>query len=167
MSVCLFLQVGLSIGLKDWNFAVFFFAHQVLLPPDKRLYIQLIKIQSKNYIYLTQFKRLPRFQDPQQLNQATNVTKPISAQVRNLGYGGRTCLDSPARKSDLYKPVGLYPCHRQGGNQVRPRLPYSVPAPFCRLPRQTGSCAQIALVNPRTCTNQLGFGPVTGRGAIR
>lgn len=39
-------------------------------------------------------------------------------QVRNLGEGGNTCLDSPARKADLHKPAGLYPCHRQGGNQV-------------------------------------------------
>ncbi|XP_037951358.1 putative polypeptide N-acetylgalactosaminyltransferase 9 isoform X1 [Teleopsis dalmanni] len=38
-------------------------------------------------------------------------------EIRNLGYGGRTCLDSPARKKDLKKPVGLYPCHNQGGNQ--------------------------------------------------
>lgn len=38
-------------------------------------------------------------------------------EVRNKGMGGRTCLDSPARKADLHKPVGLYPCHRQGGNQ--------------------------------------------------
>lgn len=40
------------------------------------------------------------------------------AQIRNLGVGGRTCLDSPARKKDLKKAVGLYPCHNQGGNQV-------------------------------------------------
>ncbi|XP_053597841.1 putative polypeptide N-acetylgalactosaminyltransferase 9 isoform X1 [Microplitis demolitor] len=40
-----------------------------------------------------------------------------SGEIRNLGEGGSTCLDSPARKSDLHKPVGLYPCHRQGGNQ--------------------------------------------------
>jgi hypothetical protein len=40
-------------------------------------------------------------------------------QVRNLGLGGKTCLDSPARKADLHKPAGLYPCHNQGGNQVR------------------------------------------------
>lgn len=39
-------------------------------------------------------------------------------QIRNLGAGGRTCLDSPARKKDLKKKVGLYPCHNQGGNQV-------------------------------------------------
>lgn len=39
-------------------------------------------------------------------------------QIRNLGFGGRTCLDSPARKKDLKKSVGLYPCHKQGGNQV-------------------------------------------------
>lgn len=38
--------------------------------------------------------------------------------MRNLGVGGRTCLDSPAGKRNLKKPVGLYPCHRQGGNQV-------------------------------------------------
>ncbi|KAK7873044.1 hypothetical protein R5R35_000337 [Gryllus longicercus] len=40
-----------------------------------------------------------------------------SGEVRNLGYGSRTCLDAPARKKDLHKPVGLFPCHRQGGNQ--------------------------------------------------
>ncbi|XP_071447179.1 putative polypeptide N-acetylgalactosaminyltransferase 9 isoform X1 [Hetaerina americana] len=40
-----------------------------------------------------------------------------SGEVRNLGLGGHTCLDSPARRTDLHKPVGLYPCHRQGGNQ--------------------------------------------------
>ncbi|KYQ55434.1 Putative polypeptide N-acetylgalactosaminyltransferase 9 [Trachymyrmex zeteki] len=42
-----------------------------------------------------------------------------SGEVRNLGEGGNTCLDSPARKADLHKPCGLYPCHRQGGNQIR------------------------------------------------
>ncbi|KAJ4431036.1 putative polypeptide N-acetylgalactosaminyltransferase 9 [Periplaneta americana] len=41
-----------------------------------------------------------------------------SGEVRNLGLGGKTCLDSPARKADLHKPAGLYPCHNQGGNQV-------------------------------------------------
>jgi hypothetical protein len=43
----------------------------------------------------------------------------VMNQVRNLGLGGKTCLDSPARKADLHKPAGLYPCHNQGGNQVR------------------------------------------------
>lgn len=42
----------------------------------------------------------------------------IGNQVRNLGYGNKTCLDSPARKTDLNKPAGLYPCHKMGGNQV-------------------------------------------------
>ncbi|GJQ73321.1 hypothetical protein Trydic_g13690 [Trypoxylus dichotomus] len=40
-----------------------------------------------------------------------------SGEIRNMGYGGKTCLDSPSRKQDLHKPVGLYPCHRQGGHQ--------------------------------------------------
>ncbi|CAG9562065.1 unnamed protein product [Danaus chrysippus] len=39
-------------------------------------------------------------------------------EIRNIGFE-RTCLDSPTRKSDHHKPVGLYPCHRQGGNQIR------------------------------------------------
>jgi hypothetical protein len=43
----------------------------------------------------------------------------VMNQVRNLGLEGKTCLDSPARKADLHKPAGLYPCHNQGGNQVR------------------------------------------------
>nr|XP_036668914.1 putative polypeptide N-acetylgalactosaminyltransferase 9 isoform X1 [Drosophila suzukii]XP_036668915.1 putative polypeptide N-acetylgalactosaminyltransferase 9 isoform X1 [Drosophila suzukii] len=38
-------------------------------------------------------------------------------EIRNLGYGGRTCLDAPAGKKHQKKAVGTYPCHRQGGNQ--------------------------------------------------
>ncbi|XP_028137664.1 putative polypeptide N-acetylgalactosaminyltransferase 9 [Diabrotica virgifera virgifera] len=38
-------------------------------------------------------------------------------EIRNLGVGGKTCLDSAARRADLHKPAGLYPCHKQGGNQ--------------------------------------------------
>ncbi|XP_022837756.1 putative polypeptide N-acetylgalactosaminyltransferase 9 isoform X3 [Spodoptera litura] len=37
-------------------------------------------------------------------------------EIRNVAFK-KICLDSPARKSDHHKPVGLYPCHRQGGNQ--------------------------------------------------
>ncbi|XP_035891897.1 putative polypeptide N-acetylgalactosaminyltransferase 9 isoform X2 [Anopheles stephensi] len=40
-----------------------------------------------------------------------------SGEVRNMGYGNRTCLDAPGGKRNLRKPVGLYPCHNQGGNQ--------------------------------------------------
>ncbi|CAH1112995.1 unnamed protein product [Psylliodes chrysocephalus] len=40
-----------------------------------------------------------------------------SGEIRNLGYGGETCLDSPGGKDNYHKPVGLYPCHKQGGNQ--------------------------------------------------
>lgn len=38
--------------------------------------------------------------------------------VRNIGYGNRTCLDAQGGKKGLRKPVILYNCHRQGGNQV-------------------------------------------------
>ncbi|CAL8108671.1 unnamed protein product [Orchesella dallaii] len=38
-------------------------------------------------------------------------------EIRNLGLGGTVCLDSPATKKQINKPVGLYPCHGQGGNQ--------------------------------------------------
>merc|ERR1719282_2092845 len=42
-----------------------------------------------------------------------------SGEVRNMwtGHGNQMCIDSPAKKNDLHKPVGLYPCHLQGGNQ--------------------------------------------------
>lgn len=43
-----------------------------------------------------------------------------SGEVRNLGVAersGQMCLDSAAHKQDLHKPVTLYPCHGQGGNQ--------------------------------------------------
>lgn len=29
----------------------------------------------------------------------------------------KMCLDTPGRKADVHKPIGLYPCHKQGGNQ--------------------------------------------------
>ncbi|KAJ2948958.1 hypothetical protein O0L34_g5896 [Tuta absoluta] len=37
-------------------------------------------------------------------------------EIKNVGFN-KICLDSPTRKSDHQKPVGIYPCHRQGGNQ--------------------------------------------------
>jgi len=42
-----------------------------------------------------------------------------SGEIRNLrkGHGAEMCIDSPAKKGDMHKPVGLYPCHNQGGNQ--------------------------------------------------
>ena len=48
-------------------------------------------------------------------------SKLLPVQIRNIAFE-KTCLDSPTRKSDHHKPVGLYPCHRQGGNQVFYRL---------------------------------------------
>ena len=38
-------------------------------------------------------------------------------QIRN--ENSRQCIDSPAKSEDLHKKVGLWPCHNQGGNQVR------------------------------------------------
>ncbi|CAH1964302.1 unnamed protein product [Acanthoscelides obtectus] len=39
-------------------------------------------------------------------------------EIRNMDkHGTRVCLDSPAKRSDLHRPAGLYPCHHQGGNQ--------------------------------------------------
>lgn len=44
-----------------------------------------------------------------------------SGEIRNLGGVSlglsAMCLDSAAHKTDMHKPVGLYPCHEQGGNQ--------------------------------------------------
>jgi len=43
-----------------------------------------------------------------------------SGELRNVagaGPGREMCADSPAKKGDMNKPVGLYPCHNQGGNQ--------------------------------------------------
>lgn len=52
-------------------------------------------------------------------------SKLLLVQIRNVAFQ-KTCLDSPTRKSDHHKPVGLYPCHRQGGNQVFCRLQYDL-----------------------------------------
>lgn len=41
-----------------------------------------------------------------------------SGEIRNLDTNGHNqCIDSPAKKDNYHKPVGLYPCHKQGGNQ--------------------------------------------------
>lgn len=43
-----------------------------------------------------------------------------SGEVRNLGTENvKYCLDSPGRKQDYHKRLNLYPCHKQGGNQVK------------------------------------------------
>nr|CAH0108430.1 unnamed protein product [Daphnia galeata] len=42
-----------------------------------------------------------------------------SGEVRNLGFSPAYCLDGAARKANLHKPVGLWPCHGQSGNQIR------------------------------------------------
>ena len=42
-------------------------------------------------------------------------------EVRNLfNEGAHMCLDSPAKKENLNKPVGLYPCHKQVKSSIRP-----------------------------------------------
>ncbi|XP_015432878.1 PREDICTED: putative polypeptide N-acetylgalactosaminyltransferase 9 isoform X2 [Dufourea novaeangliae] len=38
-----------------------------------------------------------------------------SGEIRHLVSS--ICIDSPGKPEDLHQPVGLYPCHRQGGNQ--------------------------------------------------
>lgn len=38
-----------------------------------------------------------------------------SGEIRNSW--SRQCVDSPVKTEDLHKPVGLWPCHNQGGNQ--------------------------------------------------
>lgn len=41
---------------------------------------------------------------------------PPATQVRN--DWSKQCVDSPVKSDDMHKPVGLWPCHEQGGNQV-------------------------------------------------
>lgn len=85
-----------------------------------------------------------------------------------MGYGARTCLDSPARKSDLYKPVGLYPCHKQGGNQVKHPFIYLALVSFVhRLPASIGMCALIHHANRKTCINLSVCGHATAREGTR
>lgn len=40
-----------------------------------------------------------------------------SGEVRNKGDGSQWCLDSAANRHAFHKPVSMYRCHRQGGNQ--------------------------------------------------
>ena len=40
-----------------------------------------------------------------------------AVQIRN--FWSKQCVDSPVKTEDMHKPVGLWPCHNQGGNQVR------------------------------------------------
>ena len=96
----------------------------------------------------------------------------------------------------MHKPVGLYPCHRQGGNQVKyfksmmlllyilfravsslllPRMfvisLYLFLHVFYRYsfrPEMIGrKCALIQLQSPMITTNPLGFGLAINKAAIR
>lgn len=50
--------------------------------------------------------------------KVTILTHDVILQVAN---GDRElCLDSACKPEDMHKPVGLWPCHGQGGNQVTP-----------------------------------------------
>ncbi|GLH14171.1 Putative polypeptide N-acetylgalactosaminyltransferase 9 [Gryllus bimaculatus] len=73
---------------------------------------------SKGYMLIFASPVLFRERTPM-TSRRERETERVCPQVRNLGYGSRTCLDAPARKKDLHKPVGLFPCHRQGGNQTQ------------------------------------------------
>ena len=47
------------------------------------------------------------------------ILSSFCVQIRNFGGSGyKMCIDSAAKRGDMHKPVGLYPCHNQGGNQV-------------------------------------------------
>ncbi|KAL6423576.1 hypothetical protein ACFW04_010251 [Cataglyphis niger] len=39
-----------------------------------------------------------------------------SGEIRQIVSG--ICIDSPGKSEDMHQPVGLYPCHLQGGNQT-------------------------------------------------
>lgn len=68
-------------------------------------------------------------------------------QIRNLG-DGRTCLDSAASKKDLKKPVGLYPCHKQGGNQVIIHiLFYRLSTSWLHVMEESGNGIYITLIS--------------------
>ncbi|KAG8222621.1 hypothetical protein J437_LFUL002614, partial [Ladona fulva] len=51
--------------------------------------------------------------------------KPTPTQLGNIctqavaiaNKWSRKCVDSPNKPDDLEQPVGLWPCHKQGGNQ--------------------------------------------------
>nr|XP_053630697.1 putative polypeptide N-acetylgalactosaminyltransferase 9 isoform X5 [Cherax quadricarinatus] len=72
-----------------------------------------------------------------------------SGEVRNMGAGGSTCLDSPARRANLHKAVGLYPCHKQGGNQIHNQ--------------RTGQCVDSA-AKPEDNHKPVGLWPCHGQG---
>jgi polypeptide N-acetylgalactosaminyltransferase len=38
-------------------------------------------------------------------------------EIRSKAYDQSVCLDSPATKKQMNKAIGMYPCHKQGGNQ--------------------------------------------------
>ncbi|ETN78278.1 polypeptide N-acetylgalactosaminyltransferase 5 family protein [Necator americanus] len=51
-------------------------------------------------------------------------------EVRNLGSNADRCLDCAVGRHEKEKPVGLYGCHGQGGNQLRNQgAPYCVDSP--------------------------------------
>lgn len=82
-------------------------------------------LKKKRAILKTSASELPEYLAERHYNENANQSVRIRMQIRNLGFEGRTCLDSPARKKDLRKAVSLYPCHNQGGNQVEISSRYS------------------------------------------
>lgn len=74
------------------------------------------------------------------LDRPTNLMKSFNfptMKVRNFGFGNRTCLDAQGGKKGLRKPVSLYPCHRQGGNQVNRKTSSHDKEFVCRLVAKT------------------------------
>ncbi|VDM73930.1 unnamed protein product, partial [Strongylus vulgaris] len=49
------------------------------------------------------------------VNSATQSADPVD--VRNLGGNSDRCMDCAVGRHEKEKPVGLYGCHGQGGNQ--------------------------------------------------
>ncbi|XP_066908636.1 putative polypeptide N-acetylgalactosaminyltransferase 9 [Halyomorpha halys] len=110
---------GVNVGGFDWNLQ--FNWHVIPEREKKRHKNQAEPVYSptmagglfsidKNF-----FERLGTYDSGFDIWGGENLE--LSFKVRNLGYGGKTCLDSPARKNNMHKPVGLYPCHNMGGNQ--------------------------------------------------
>lgn len=74
----------------------------------------------------------------------TCTSELLLTQIRNVAFQ-KTCLDSPTRKSDHHKPVGLYPCHRQGGNQVFSRSKFAKLRQYHRFRNVSGTSFRLIL----------------------
>lgn len=87
-----------------------------------------------------------------------------SEQLRNTWSS--QCVDSPAGRDNLHKKVGVWPCHKQGGNQVS--VPYSIDCRQLAVSAAQGFlCPDFSNKSPMPCFVPFQYWLLSETGEIR